>query len=355
MIKYLKHQEIVKPRWDEAIDRAFNGIIYAKSWYLDIVSPHWDALVSDDYSAVMPLTWRRKFGVYYLYQPFFTQQLGVFGDEDQKVRKWESEKVGVAYSPSHLHTFSPAHFLPFLNAIPKKFKFIEIQLNHANEDVIASEAKQSLSNKKGIASSRTPRNDGVGREGGFQVSNRITHHLDLNQSYEKIKSGYSENLSRNIKRAEKSNLQFIDDFEADALIGLFRSTKGAELKELSDCDYLTFDKLMAAASERNLVSKRGALMDGKLVAACVFFHSNHEYIFLFSATDDKAKETGAMSAMIDHFIQQHVGENMKIDFEGSMDAGVSRFYHSFGAGEVVYLHVRKNRLPYLLKWMKRRR
>src|ERR1700692_3437990 len=78
MIHYLKHNAIDKRRWDEAIDRAFNGMIYAKSWYLDIVSPQWDALVSDDYRAVMPLTWRRKFGVYYLYQPFFTQQLGVF-------------------------------------------------------------------------------------------------------------------------------------------------------------------------------------------------------------------------------------------------------------------------------------
>ena len=32
----------------------------------------WDALVLDDYAAVMPLTWRRKYGTRYLYQPAFT-------------------------------------------------------------------------------------------------------------------------------------------------------------------------------------------------------------------------------------------------------------------------------------------
>ncbi len=38
----------------------------------------WDALVLDDYQAVMPLTWRSKFGIRYLYQPAFTQQTGIF-------------------------------------------------------------------------------------------------------------------------------------------------------------------------------------------------------------------------------------------------------------------------------------
>jgi len=331
MIKYLKHKEINKTRWDEAIDNAFNGIIYAKSWYLDIVSPHWDALVSDDYRAVMPLTWRKKYGVHYLYQPFFTQQLGLFAAPLPPEGGYKAAQIDEVKD--------------FLNAIPKKFKFIEIQLDHQNTESANNHQLSTVN---------------------CQLSTRITHHLNLNQPYQNIKSGYSENLSRNIKRAEKNNLQFVDDFEADALISLFRSTKGASLKELSNRDYITFKKLMVAVAEhsveiklaplisveRSLLIKTGARMDGKLVAAAVFFRSNHEYIFLFSATDEKAKETGAMSSIIDRFIQQHVGENMKIDFEGSMDAGVSRFYHSFGAEEVVYLQIRINRLPLMLRWLK---
>src|SRR2546430_12085732 len=36
--------------------------------------------------------------------------------------------------------------------------------------------------------------------------NKLTHHLDLNQSYEKIYSLYSENLKRNLKRADKNKI-----------------------------------------------------------------------------------------------------------------------------------------------------
>ena len=74
-IKFLSHNQINKEKWDAAIDEAINGIIYAKSWYLDIVSPDWTALILGDYEVIMPLTYRKKFGVKYLYKPFFAQYL----------------------------------------------------------------------------------------------------------------------------------------------------------------------------------------------------------------------------------------------------------------------------------------
>ena len=43
------------------------------------MAKQWDALVLNDYEAVMPLTWNKKYGIAYLYQPFLTAQLGVFG------------------------------------------------------------------------------------------------------------------------------------------------------------------------------------------------------------------------------------------------------------------------------------
>ena len=78
-IQYLPHHEIDKKRWDNVISSASNGLIYAYSVYLDHMSDHWDALVLNDFEAVMPLTWKKKFGIYYLYQPPFAACLGVFG------------------------------------------------------------------------------------------------------------------------------------------------------------------------------------------------------------------------------------------------------------------------------------
>jgi len=61
-IQYLTNHEIDKVKWDECINSASNGLIYAYSFYLDHMSKHWDALVLGDYNAVMPLTWNKKYG-----------------------------------------------------------------------------------------------------------------------------------------------------------------------------------------------------------------------------------------------------------------------------------------------------
>ena len=107
MIKHVTHNELDKIKWDNCIDHANNTLIYAYSWFLDVVSPNWEALVYNDYEAVMPLTHKRKFLINYLYQPFFTQQLGVFSRFENQAELTRS----------------------FLVSIPTKFKYIDVNLN----------------------------------------------------------------------------------------------------------------------------------------------------------------------------------------------------------------------------------
>ncbi len=108
-IKYLRRSEIETDKWNNCIERSSNGLVYAHSGYLDALATNWDALMLNDYAAVMPLCWRRKFGVYYLYQPAFIQQLGVF-----------NSVAGNDLTDQ------------FLASIPLHFKYWDIQLNHLN-------------------------------------------------------------------------------------------------------------------------------------------------------------------------------------------------------------------------------
>ena len=108
-IHYLRHAEIDFSKWDNCIASASNGLIYGYSYYLNHMAKHWDALVLGDYEAVMPLTWNRKYGIYYLYQPFLTAQLGVFG---------------ASVNAAMLETF--------LQSIPSKFRYWDFYLNHQN-------------------------------------------------------------------------------------------------------------------------------------------------------------------------------------------------------------------------------
>jgi len=80
VIHYRTHKNIDIIKYDRCIQDSFNSRIYAFSWYLNCVTDDWGALVLNDYEAVMPLPKRKKFGMYYIYQAPWIQQLGVFSE-----------------------------------------------------------------------------------------------------------------------------------------------------------------------------------------------------------------------------------------------------------------------------------
>ena len=304
-INFLQHSHIDKKKWDECIRRSSNGMIYAYSWYLDIVSPGWNALCDENYETVFPLTGKKKYRFNYLCQPLFTQQLGVFSSDNN---------------------LSEENVNKFIEAIPSDYRLIEINLNTKNNF----------------------------HSNDFKISERLTHHLDLDQSYETIYKSYSENLQRNIKRAVKNEIKLTDEADPKEIISLFKKNKGREVNQYSSADYKVLLQLFETASEKKKISFLGAITsNGKLCAGAVFLHSDHEYIFFFSGSDPEARDAGAMSFIIDRFIHNHSGEKSKLDFEGSMDKNLARFYKSFGSKEIVYLQIRKNKLPSYIRWLKK--
>jgi hypothetical protein len=302
-ITYLKHNQIDKAKWDECIDHSHNRIVYAQSWYLDIVSKGWEALVSADYETVMPLTYGNKYGIKYLYQPFFTQQLGIFS-RNESTQKLEEE---------------------FLISIPSKFKLVDIALNKGN--AIQSE--------------------------NFQTKNNVNYELKLDKTYSEIASGYSSNTKRNIYKAAQHKLSVIHDVSTGKLIRLFRSNLGKGIKNIKDVHYQLLKQIM----DKSLLEQNAEIygvnsIDGELCAGAFFLKSYDSYIFLFSATNDESKENGAMFMIIDQFIRTHADEKITLDFEGSNIKNLARFYKSFGADEFNYLRIKKNNLPRLLRIFK---
>ena len=108
-ISYLPQQQIDKTKWDNCINGSSNGLIYARSYYLDITAPGWNALVLNDYEAVMPLPTRKKWIFSYLFEPPMTPILGVFGNQ-----------------------VSGTLVNAFLQAIPATIRSWDYSLNHYN-------------------------------------------------------------------------------------------------------------------------------------------------------------------------------------------------------------------------------
>ena len=308
-MKYLHHNEIDFKKWDATI--AEYGNIYAHSWYLDIVHPGWEALVEDDYQSVMPLTSGKKFGVNYLFQPYFVQQLGVFSKSPMTTEKMKS----------------------FLEAIPSKFRFAEIRLNESN----------ALDNTV---------------EGIDYHKNVL---LDLNQDYNTIRSNYHANTKRNLAKAEGNNLQIVDTVIPYHVVALFTDNRGAMLNKWGDAEYARLTALTKAAIKRNAafilgVTEKGV---GQLLCAAIFMKTKDRITFLFSGLTENDKQRQAMTFLLDKVIQQHANQPITFDFEGSDDDNLARFYLGFGGQEVNYQGYSFNRLSplanALLKvWKKRK-
>lgn len=301
MISYIVRNNIDEKKWNDCIERSFNGNLYGYSWFLDIVSEHWNALVENDYERVFPLICRRKFGISYIYQPFFTQQLGLYS-----TTKLNAEALN-----------------EFIKAIPLKFRKIEINLNTLNKT----------------------------EPGIFDFIPQLNHELDLIHTYDKIRSGYSENLLRNIKKAEKTGLTISKNIKPDDIISLFRNNRGKDIGHLGEGDYLRIRRIAYTAMHKGMADIQGAYdAQNQLVAGAFFIRSNTKTVFLFSGLSQEGRQAGAMPFLIDQYIKSHSGQHLTFDFDGSNYPDLARFYKSFGSKECWYQRLEINRLPFYLNF-----
>ncbi|HZF99790.1 MAG TPA: hypothetical protein VEY71_02260, partial [Chitinophagales bacterium] len=145
MVRRLAQNDISHEKWNRCVDASTHPLPYAYGWFLNAASPGWNALVENDYESVLPLTHRKKFGIRYLHQPYFTQQLGIFSKHDLTRETARS----------------------FANALVEEARLIEINFNYGNGLV---------------GTLQLPRT---------KWEQRLTHHLDLNQPYDALVKGYS--------------------------------------------------------------------------------------------------------------------------------------------------------------------
>jgi len=300
-IQYLTNRKIDKVKWDNCISKAGSGLIYAYSFYLDTMAKHWDALVLNDYEAVMPLTWNSKYGINYLYQPFLAAQLGVFGNSitEELVEN-------------------------FIQEIPTSFRLIEISLNSKNI---------------------------FGAPTGFSI-HRSNYVLDLNKPYQTLFSNYRENIRRNIKKAEQLGCIIKKDFDVEEVITLAVQQMKAQNNESTD-NINRFRKLYQSLEEKKMTATYGITLNNELLSSCVFFFSHNRAYYILVGNHPNGKTIGASHFLIDAFIRDHAGKEMVLDFEGSDISSLAFFYSSFGAEHEIYPAVKINRLPFYLKWLKK--
>jgi hypothetical protein len=301
MIKYIRSQDLDIVKYNDCIENSIQSRIYAFSWYLDIVADNWGVLVQDDYKAVMPIPWKKKYGIKYVYPPFWLLELGVFSlDENQDINS-------------------------FLEVLYCDFKFIELRLNTKNKFL----KSDFLINKQ------------------FQ-------YLDLKIGYESILKGYNRNRKREIIKANKHHLIENWNDNPEKLITIFKANIAERVKGVSDKDYNTLLNIMQLSIQKRV----GELLtiydtNDKLLAAAFFLKHKNKVTQLVCASDVSNRKNGVHAFFNDRAIFKYQPHFSVYNFGGSSMKNIANYYTSFGATTEEYQQIKYNNLPFLLGLFKK--
>ena len=306
MIKYITHSQIDKQKWDHCIKNSPVFLPYTYSWYLDIVSPGWEALIRGDYEFIMPLTGSRKFGINYVFPPTYCQQLGVIPAHEKN--QFEIDD--------------------FICSIPDKYSYISIFLNRNN--IITN---PSLVDK---------------------IHYGTNYVLNMNESYQTISKHYSENTIRNIKKAIKREIEFTDK-PISALewsqhkIEMIYEKKIQLRKKYA---YRIADLINLENKEKqNLFYTAYNHSNNIISGLLVMIISKTAMIFSFSKKE--GKESRAYFMLLDKFIKEYAGKINTLDFMGSNIPGIAYTNEGFGGVPVKYPVIEINRLPRWVNFFRR--
>jgi hypothetical protein len=293
--RYLEHKEIDLEKWDQCISHSPIENIYGYSEYLDTMAAHWDALVLNDYQAVLPLPWKKKFGFDYIYTPRFTSPLAIYGP-------------------------LPADLKPvdILEHIPPNFRLYDLNLVNDLTSVSSSVVK------------------------------RKNHVLHLLPSYEALRKKYRPSY-RNMLN-QQGNL-VIKEGKIDRIIQLASAKQS--IQGTNADDYARFERLYLMLSKKGKAFSffcHGPNMD--ILAAAVFFLSQNRIYYMLSWNNEEGRNRGASHHLIDAVINDYAGKDYWLDFEGSDIPGIAFFFEGFGATPEAYYFLRKNKLPWWCRWMK---
>ncbi len=294
-ISYLERNQIDEIKWDTCIQNAQNENIYGYAAYLDKMANHWDALVINDYQAVLPLPWKKKLGFAYIYTPRFTSPLAIYGQIPESMKLHE-----------------------ILDHIPKKFRLWDINLVNNLSQYSSSAIK------------------------------RKNHLLHLFSPYEELKKNYRKSYLNLLKQ---TNNQISRETSIDDIIDM---ASQKNINGTNADDYVRFQNLYCRFAKKGNAFSYGIYSDNNtLMAAAVFFISANRIYYMLAANNEEGRKNSASHQLIDAVIREYAGKNYWLDFEGSDIPGIAFFFEGFGAQPEEYYYLSVNRLPWWCAWVKK--
>jgi hypothetical protein len=301
MIVYLKHDEIDMDQWDACIAASPGSKPYGYSWYLDIMSPGWEALIDDDYDSVFPVPSRERFGIKYIATPLFLQQLGAFSPDKTAENAIDE----------------------FLDYMPEFYKLID------------------------LCSGQKTQHD------GFTCTERANFEIDLSYPYETISKNFDHACKRNVEKSQRQKISMVDDISTADLIDLFVREKEMVAGRIKQRDFERLKNLM----EHCIGTGKGRIMGvrdkrGKIIFGQFLIDIRGNLNLLFGVNTPESREKRLNYFFVNEMITEYAGRKAILDFAGSSIPSVATFMRSFGSVNRPYYRIYRNSLPLPMRWLK---
>jgi len=293
-IKFLKNSEIDRENWNKAVSNAMFSSTYAYSWYLDSASIYWDALVSDDYSLIMPLPYYTRFYNLYVYQPLLIPKLGYYYSKTPAI--------------SDIDTL--------FAEIPQNITQFELILNKFNASRTREKVKQQ------------------------------TYSLELFKKYRELRMNYSAYLKTKLGLQDKKSEYVVSDLSPNEILDFLN-----KLKFFSDNnEYSNLRKIISITSIRRL-SKVLAVYSvrNELLGIGIFVYSAYSVDLLLVAV--KNDDERIVSIIIDSFIKKNSGKTLTLNFDCKFSESAQKLFPEFGADQFYYPKLFFKKFPKIFKFL----
>jgi CelD/BcsL family acetyltransferase involved in cellulose biosynthesis len=314
VLRLLHFSDINLAHWDACVAASPGVLPYAYAWWLQATAGRWAAVVElgpgGTYRSLLPLPLKWRPWGWVGFQPLFTQQLGLVLTRESQERKLADYLAIVEKKCAQFYQQLPTTALPL--------------------PILSS---------------------------SFEVSERLTYHLDLGLSYPRLYQAYLAACKRRVRKNEAlaTPLRVEAGVELDELISLFLTYRGPEHTGLHKRHYARLHRLYAALQARCLAELRYVRhpATAELLAGALFVRHPGGLIYLFAATSPDGREASAPILILDDALRRHAGQPGQVfDFEGGSIPSIGRFFANFGARPVPYPTLTLTTNPWFLRWMR---
>ena len=262
-IQRIQREDIDKIKWNSCVHFATNGNIFGYKWYIDAITKDWEALIEDDYEAVLPLIWKKNWlGKKRLYIPSLVRETGIYSS----------------------NALSEKRVASFLEAIPATYKKAKIQVDQFT---------------------LMPKNT------SWTIDKLQNSVIYMNRPYEELAQQFSPQVQADLDRARTADSRPAGSLKPEMIVDFYKEEDPNYTKE----HYYAYLRIFYNLLHRGWGFPSGVVdTTGKLLAVNFFVFSHGRMLSFLPVVSKKGKELGALSFLMNLIFHTNANKQLLLDF-----------------------------------------